>query len=282
MNTLISPSPLGIIKATIQKDFQIAKRYIPNFIGRFIQLIIRVVFFLLVAMSMSYEGSMNNSVLLQDQGRIIFYISAMLLLVIKDPALFSPLHAISDDLYNGTLEYLYITPGSRYAYYIGTVLHSLIFSLIIFIPFLLFLYFYAALSIANLFLIVAVCIMVVFSLSALGIIFSLSALLWKQVATLVQFFAMILEFLGGAYLPVQDFPFAIKIISSILPFTWGYDLIRYYAFDGNWNTILPVWQEWLILFSFAILFTILSRILLNTAGNKVKKTGLSIRLFYHK
>ena len=50
----------------------------------------------------------------------------LLLLVFNGPTLWGPIQAVTSDLYNGTLEYLYSNPGSRYAYYVGTVLTEVI------------------------------------------------------------------------------------------------------------------------------------------------------------
>jgi ABC-2 type transport system permease protein len=65
-------------------------------------------------------------------------------------------------------------------------------------------------------------------------------------------------------------------MAYFLPHTWGYDLIRYYSFGGNWQTILPVWQEWAIIGLFAIGFTLISRYLLGKAEQLAKRSGLHV------
>jgi ABC-2 type transport system permease protein len=46
--------------------------------------------------------------------------------------------------------------------------------------------------------------------------------------------------IAGAYLPVTAFPKLVQYLAYPLPHTWGYDLIRYYSFEGQWQTLLPV------------------------------------------
>ena len=82
--------------------------------------------------------------------------------------------------------------------------------------------------------------------------------------------------LAGAYIPISAFPQVIQYLAYFLPFTWGYDLIRYYSFAGAWTPILPVAQEWAILASMAVLFTLVSRFLLRKSELLAKKTGLNV------
>ena len=92
---------------------------------------------------------------------------------------------------------------------------------------------------------------------------------------------ILFEMLAGAYLPLSAFPAGVRVFSYLLPFTWGYDLLRYYSFRPQgaasvWQTILPVWQEWLVVAVFAVGFTTVSRYLLGRAENLAKQQGLSV------
>jgi ABC-2 type transport system permease protein len=85
--------------------------------------------------------------------------------------------------------------------------------------------------------------------------------------------------LAGAYLPLSAFPAGVRVFSYLLPFTWGYDLLRYYSFTAQgaaWQTILPVWQEWGVVVVFAVVFTAVSRYLLMKAERLAKQQGLSV------
>jgi len=87
---------------------------------------------------------------------------------------------------------------------------------------------------------------------------------------------ILFEMLAGAYLPVSAFPKVVQYAAYLLPYTWAYDLIRYYSFEGRWNSILPVQWEWILIAAFAIVFTLVSRFFLNRAELVAKRSGLHI------
>lgn len=68
----------------------------------------------------------------------------------------------------------------------------------------------------------------------------------------------------------------MQYVAYLLPYTWGYDLVRYYSFGGKWQTILPVWQEWAVIGIYAVLYTLLSRHLLARAERLAKRSGLNV------
>ena len=114
------------------------------------------------------------------------------------------------------------------------------------------------------------------SLAHAWIMVALLALLWRQVDSIAQVLGIMFEMLAGAYIPVTAFPRSVQYLTYPLPHTWGYDLIRYYSFQGHWKTILPVWQEWAIIALFAVVFTLASRYLLGKAEQLAKKSGLHV------
>ncbi len=270
-------APRVVTQATVVKGLQIARRYTPNLIGNFVGLGIRVLFFLLIANAVTYGvGGVGGGEELSGRNLFLFFQGAILLLVFNGPTLWAPINAVSTDLYNGTLEYIYSGPGSRYAYYIGTVLTDVVIAMVVFVPFYLFLVYFARAGLRNTLMILLVCAVMLVALTAMGIMIALLALLWRQVGSLAQVLGMLFEFLGGAYLPVSTFPPALRFLAYLLPYTWGYDLIRFYSFDGGWPTLLPVWQEWLIVIAYAILFTLLSRHLLAKSEIRAKQGGLHV------
>ena len=120
------------------------------------------------------------------------------------------------------------------------------------------------------------CVVVAITLTAMGIMVALLALLWRQVNSIANVVGVLFEFLAGAYLPVAVFPKILQYVAYLLPYTWGYDLIRYYSFEGHWDTLRPVWQEWSFLLGYAVLYTVLSRYLLKKAEQKAKQGGLHV------
>jgi ABC-2 type transport system permease protein len=232
-------------------------------------------FFLLLANSVSFQTGLSGD---EMTGRdlFIFFQGAMLIMMFNWATLWGPINAVSNDLYNGTLEFLYSNPGSRYAYYVGTVVTEILISLVFFLPLYLFLVFYSGAKAGNMLMVLLVCIVMAITLTAMGIMIALLALLWRQVNSIASVLGMLFEFLAGAYLPVTAFPKFLQYLAYLLPYTWGYDLIRYYSFEGDWHTLLPVWQEWGVLFLYAILFTALSRYLLKKAEQRAKQNGLHV------
>ncbi len=267
-------SPLYITYATVIKGLHVARRYVPNLIGSFVGLAVRIVFFLLIANAATFSNSQEGTITGRDL--FLFFQGALLLLVFNGPTLWGPIQAVTADLYNGTLEYLYSNPGSRYAYYIGTVLSEVVISMVVFIPFYIFLVFTSRTGPFNMFMILLVCCVTLVVLTAMGVMIALLALLWRQVTSIANVLGMLFEFLGGAYLPVSSFPQPLQWLAFLIPYTWGYDLIRYYSFGGDWETLAPVWLEWIILGVFAVVFTVLSRDLLQRSERRAKRYGLHI------
>jgi ABC-2 type transport system permease protein len=268
--------PWLTIRTTAGKGLRIAGRYIPNLIGNFVELSIRMAFFLLMANTVSYSRGADLGIDLGGRNLFIFFQGSLLLFVFTRSTLWGPINAVTSDLYNGTLEYLYSLPCSRYGYYVGTVVSDVIISMVVFVPLYIFLILYSQVSLINTLMILLACVMVLVSLTALGIMISLLALLWRQVGAIANVLGILFEMLAGAYMPVSAFPLPVQYLAYLLPYTWGYDLIRYYSFEGKWRTILPVWQEWAFIGAYAVLYTALSRYLLGKAERQAKRIGLNV------
>ncbi len=264
------------LRATIVKDLQIAVRYLPNLIGNFVQLGVRVLFFLLLSSVVSIDGEATVGRDLTQQDLFIFFQGALLLFVFITTSLWTPINAVNRDLYNGTLEYLYSNPISRYAYYAGTVMAEAIVGLVVFLPLYFILAFASETSWQNMLMVLVVSLTVLVALIAMGILISLLGLLWRQVNSLAEVLNISFELLAGAYFPVTAFPEIIQYVAYILPYTWGYDLIRYYSFGGDWQTLLPVEYEWAIVIGYAIFYTGLSIFLLGKVEARAKQKGLHL------
>lgn len=277
IHSLSRPVPARVIMlASVVKSLQIASRYIPNLISRIVELALMLAFFFLLANSISFRSGASGGQELSRADMFIFFQGALLLLVFQAPTLWTPVYTVSQDLYNGTLEFLYSHPGSRYAYYVGSILADVLVSLVVFFPFYGLLIFYARPSVTNMLLVLLACGMVCVTLTAMGIMIAVLALLWRQINSIVNILSTLFQFLAGAYFSIQTFPKFVQYLAYPLPYTWGYDLIRYYSLQGRWQTILPVWQEWAILGVYAVLYTLLSRYLLKKAEQRAKQTGLHV------
>jgi len=233
-----------------------------------------MLFFLLLASVVAFDA--NEGQIMSGSDLFIFFQGALILFAFRGTALGTPLGAVGRDLYNGTLEFLYTNPCSRYAYYVGTVLSSVIINLPVFLPLYLVLVFYSGAHVENMLMILSVCVIVFVSLTAMGVMIAMLGLLWRRIDSIAGLINIAFEFLAGAYFPVSSFPQVVQYAAYILPFTWGFDLIRYYSFGKDWNTILPVWQEWTILAMSAVIFTALSRYLLKKVERLAKQKGLHL------
>ncbi|MCM3133470.1 ABC transporter permease [Paenibacillus polysaccharolyticus] len=261
-----------VVWATTVKELQIAVRYLPNFLGNFLQLGLRVLFFLLMSTFVVYQG--EN--VLQGDNLFIFYLGAILVWLFYGVALNAPLGAVTNDLHNGTLEYLYCNPISRYAYYVGTVVASALMNVIVFIPMYILLVLYAGLNFAESMMILLTCLVVIVALMALGVMIALLGILYRQVSSIVGILFIMFEFVAGAYFPVDQFPAFVRWIAYLLPYTWGYDMVRYYSFKTEWIPLAPIWMEWCILIFFAISYTIISVVMLRKVEKMAKKKGLNL------
>jgi ABC-2 type transport system permease protein len=277
IQTLSRPtSAWRIAQATLIKELRIATRYIPNLVGQFTNMGIRIAFFMLLSTTITVQDVGTAGQDLAGRDLFLMFQGGLLLLVFIGPTLWGPLHAVRNDLYNGTLEFLYSNPGSRYAYYVGSVLAGIVINSVIFLPLYILLIVYSQASPLNMIMVLLACAAILVALLAMGIMVALLALLWRQIDSAVQVIAILSEMLAGAYFPVTAFPQSVQQLAYFLPHTWGYDLIRYYSFGGNWQTILPVWQEWAIIGLFAIGFTLISRYLLGKAEQLAKRSGLHV------
>jgi ABC-2 type transport system permease protein len=266
-----------VMAATVVKELRIARRYFPDLIGRMVEMLVRVAFFLLLSniIAVNAESSPLGSTM-TGRDLTIFFLGALLLFVFNTTALSAPVDSVTRDLYNGTLEYLYSNPSSRYAYFAGTVAGSGLINLAVFAPLFLIFVVVAQPVVLDTVMVLVVCLVMLATLVAFGVSIGLLAILWRQVGSIVQVLGIMFELLAGAYFPLAAFPAAIRYVAFALPYTWGYDLIRFYSFGGRWRTLQPVWIEWLLLVGFAVVFLALSAALLKRAEARAKRSGLHL------
>lgn len=272
----ITPVPVWVVlKETIIKDLRTAMRYRAGLVGSVIELLVRMVFFVFFANVITFEASQIGREMTTTDV-FVFFQASLILWIFRGIAISSPLDAVYRDLYYGTLEYLYTNPCSRYAYYVGSVVSQVLITQIVFLPLYLILVFTSGADLINMLMVLVVCVAVFITLTAMGVMIAGLGLLWRGIDSVVGLTNLAFEFLAGAFFPITVFPKVLQYIAYLLPFTWGYDLVRYYSFNGDWVTILPIWQEWLILFLYAVVYSILSYYFLKKVEGMAKKQGLHI------
>lgn len=264
-----------VLKASIIKDLKIAISYRVGLFGGIIELLVRMLFFLTFASVITFEADLLGRPMTTTD-IFVFFQASLVLWIFRAAALHTPLETVDRDLYFGTLEYLYTNPCSRYAYYVGSILSSILLSTVVFVPLYLILIYVSKANITNMIMVLLVCLVSFITLTALGVMIAGAALLWRNVGSIAGLVNLAFEFLAGAFFPISAFPQFIQYISYLVPFTWGYDLVRYYSFNREWQTILPVWQEWLILSLSGVFFAVLSYYLLKKVERLAKKKGLNL------
>jgi ABC-2 type transport system permease protein len=111
---------------------------------------------------------------------------------------------------------------------------------------------------------------------SLGVIIATTAVMYKQVGSIAGILGLFFDFFAGAYIPVILFPKLFQGFALIFPHAYAYDLVRYYAFDGQWQTLLPIWLEWLLLGLNFLFYIMLSRLFLRKVEKYAKKNGLHL------
>ncbi len=261
-----------VFKSTVIKDLQIWKRYKANLIAGLVESVMLVGVFALFSNMMQFRSGETVT----EMEMFTFFLGGLLLVMMNGPALWTPLNAVTRDLYNGTLEYLYINPSSRYAYFVGTVAAGMVVHALWFTPIFFLLAYFSGANLLNLGVILTVCALAVIVLIAIGILMALTAIMWRQVSSIAQVLNMLFQFLSGAFIPLGSMPTFVRYAAFALPQTWANDLIRYYSFDGDWDLLAPIWLEWVLLGCFAVFFVAISKYLLRRVERHAKKNGLHL------
>ena len=266
-------SMLRIVYESCKVRIIIWKRYRAEMVGSIIQLLILTSFFYLFATAVGFRGYAQFG----TREIFIFFLTGFLIMIFDGVTIWTPLNTTTRDLYNGTLEYLYLSPHKKYPYYGGYLLGSVIVNVLIgFIPMFFILVWYADLSFTSSTMIILVTSLLMLSFLGFGIIIGLSAILWKQVQSLASLLGLVTQFMTGAIIPLASMPEIFRYIGYLFPHTWGYELIRYYSFGGRWHTILPLEWNWVLLVFFFILYTLLALFLHKKVVNHAKTKGLHL------
>lgn len=258
-----------VINSTIWKELLYLKRYKANLVGGFLQMGIMMFMFYIFSTSAQFRN-LNYT----KEELYTFFLSGMCLIFFAESILWQPMNTVRTDLTNGTLEYLYSTPSNKFAYFLGSIFGVMILNSIMVFPMYIALMLYANLGIESMLQLLGITIIYLTCISAFGIIVGALTILWKQVAGVVNILNALFQFIGGAFLPVAALPGPIRVLSYILPVTYGLDVARYVAFKGSWTTLLPIQTELIILVIYGIFYTFVAIWFLNKVERKAKETGL--------
>lgn len=266
---------IKVILSTIKMNLIMNKRYKANLIGGILEMAIITLVFGLFAGAMEFKTTGFSH--LSSNQIFIFFLGAIVLIVFNGTALWTPVRTVQRDLYNGVLEYLYFNPSSRYGYFVGNVLSDgIIKFFFLFLPIFSLMLLIIDIKIQSIIAIFTVTLIVLATLMSLGILISLAAILWKDIGGLIGILGLLFQFLSGAFFPIQTFPEPVQAMALLLPYTFAFDLVRFFSFEGNWVTIMPIEFEIGILIFYAFLYLALSAWLLKKVEQYAKNKGLHL------
>ncbi|NHJ48514.1 MAG: hypothetical protein FK733_12085 [Asgard group archaeon] len=215
----------------------------------------------------------------------VFFAGGLALGTFADTATWAPLGRVQQDIHYGTLEAVFVTPSNRISYLLAPTLSDSILNLLFFVPsYLIILGVHGSLT--NGYVVgttILIVLLTIVSMISFGLFFAMLAILVRRIQPVAIFLNNIFQFVCGALIPVQAFigmnktgGTILKYIAHIFPYTYCYDLFRFYMFGPTYVTLVPVWLEFVLLFVSSIGFLLLAMLLLRRVEKKAKDTGLAI------
>lgn len=258
-------------------------RYKAFFFGWIVEIFSLTLGFLILGSAYHFTPAVFYSTGLSEDAVFLFLMTGSAVHVFSGVATWGPLFRVEEDIHFGTLEAIFVTPSTRIGYLLSTTISRALFSFIFFIPFYI-----VALVLAGqltnpkvIGFTLLIALITVISLNSIGLFFGMLAILYRQTRLLVTVLGQLVQFLCGAYIPVQAYTSihpvigtGLKYFAMLFPFTYNFDLMRYFMLEG-FITLLPVWGEFLVLLGCTVMYLILARILLISVEKKAKKEGLS-------
>ena len=275
-----------VVGIGIRRDLKQINRYKIRLIGWFLNMTIGM--FTGYVFSVLFEfnpATVGETGLITATQIFVFFIGGVAIGTFSDTALWAPMGRINQDIHYGTLEAVFVTPSNRVAYLLSPIFSDALLNLIFFIPAYIIIMAVNG-TLTNLYVIgttLIVVVVTILSMAAFGIFFAMIALLIRKSQPIAIFLSMLMQFLCGAYVPVQAYGAMHPVFGPILkyfaccfPYTYCYDLFRFFTFGVGYNTLFPVWIEFLILGVTSVAFVVLAGVLLKVVERRAKNVGLSI------
>ena len=274
-----------VFKKGVWRDLVNIRRYKIHLYGLLVDLTITLVSTYFFGLMISFNPlTVEASGLLSSQV-FIFYASGIALSTFSGAAIWSPMSRIQEDIHFGTLEAVFVTPANRIAYLLSATFSETIINFLFFLPtYLIILGINGSLvSFRAIGFTLLVVFLTISSMLGFGLFFAMLAILVRRAQPIAVVINNIFRFHCGAFVPVQAFlgynrtlGLILKNIAQLFPYTYCYDLFRYYLFGSAYNLLLPIWLEYLLLFVTSLAFVILAFLLLRLVEKRAKENGLSI------
>jgi ABC-type polysaccharide/polyol phosphate export permease len=276
---------LKVLGKGIWRDLVNIRRYKMRLIGWLLNMMIGLGAAYIFGVILRFNTITTSETGILSTQVFVFFAGGIALSTFSDTALWAPMGRVQQDVHYGTLEAVFVTPTNRIIYLLAPTISDAILNMFFFIPaYIIILGVHGALSngyiIGTTFLIV---ILTIISMISFGIFFAMLAILVRRIQPVAVFLSNIFQFVCGAFVPVQSFigmgkigGSMLKYFAHIFPYTYCYDLFRFYMFGSDYVTLVPIWLEYILLFLSSILFLILAYFLMKRVEKKAKETGLSI------
>jgi len=204
---------------------------------------------------------------------IQYFYWGMVFWTIISSALWSFGMSIRREQQMGTIELLFLSNSSRLTLFAGrlaTRFISLVTDLLV-MALTIYLFFNTTVVIIDPLLLIFYLTLSIFLSLGFGMIYGGIVLKLKNPNALNNILQFIIMGLGGIFIPVQMLPEPLKKIALVFPFSYSVDLVRYAAMGTS--TILPLYEEILIVILSTIVFNIIGIKILRKIEMNSKKTG---------
>ncbi len=276
---------LRVVGKGIWRDLVNIRRYKLRLIGWLMNMMVGLGAAYIFGVILTFNPITTSETGILSTQVFVFFAGGIALSTFSDTALWAPLGRVQQDIHYGTLEAVFVSPTSRIAYLLSPILSDSILNLLFFVPaYVIILGVHGALT--NGYVIgttLLTVLLTIISMIAFGLFFAMLAILIRRIQPIAIFLANIFQFICGAFVPVQAFigmnkigGTILKYIAQMFPYTYCYDLFRYFMFGSEYTTLFPVWLEFVLLVVSSLLFVVFAYFLLKRVEKKAKDTGLAI------
>lgn len=190
--------------------------------------------------------------------------------------LFASGYSLSFDRVNGTLEPLLLSPTNMFDVIVGRSIWNTFIGILN----MVLIYLFAAFAfntdivLADPFAFVVIMLVTLFSLSCVGLIFSVTFVFSRKSYILTGLFEYPLYVLSGAVIPITLLPSWTNPISMILPPTWGVEALRASAIEGYTMVFgFGMWGNVLVCVLISLVYALIAWGIMFSILKKVKETG---------
>ncbi|NHJ48513.1 MAG: ABC transporter permease [Asgard group archaeon] len=274
-----------VLFKSIKRDFTTYKRYRAFFLGFILEMVSLTLGFALFGGAYFFNPEVLSYIGLAESDVFIFLLSGAIIQLFSSVATWAPLNRVENDIHYGTIEAIFVTPASRMSYLLSTTITRGIIGFVFFLPlYVLTLGIGGVLTngaVIGYTLLIALITLI--SNVAVGLYFGMFAMLFRQARIFISMTHQLIQFLFGAFLPVQGFMVlhkgfgtAMKYLTLAFPFTYNFDLMRHFMFGDKYLTLIDWRLEFIILGALTVMYFVLARVLLIFVEKKAKKQGLAI------